>query len=1073
MRLLKLKIRNLASLKGEHEINFKEIQNVSPLFAITGETGAGKSTILNSIALVLYGKVYKTAINQADLVTLGEKDGEAQLIFQVRGKNYLAEWKAKIRNQRTGEYLKKPETIRYIYPIDGDDFDSQKGSPIESVENLLNLDFDQFCKCIILNQGEFARFLSSSFTERKEILEKLYPGEMLESLSRELKNDLDKSQRELNDLEIELETLKGDGGDGSQLIEKRDAVAQNLKTSESWVQRIESLNFHFVSLMDYHKKFQDNKKKSENLKLDVVRETTTYNRILKESQTLTDNYMNLQKEQERELPKLQEFLKSEESLKQWKENHHNLESRRLKMASDEENLVKRLELTKNKIEDLKAKKTDATKEMKHPVESLKTHKKTLDLVFDLAHSRELLIRESGEKDRTLKLHEDQGKALNLEAKALKEKIHLIPQDLTLQLKTLEDKKKQNQALIDSQFKNEVTHLELVSQIKLLKDEEISSKAQKLALEQNLTKLSDELLPIETTLKLQSLLSAVEVCLSHPDTLNSGVCPVCHTNVAAPVWKELQVSVGKNDFTSMKKRQDDLNRNLFKNQEELKLLNIREKVLTESLAKKSAEEAGLKKTLGQKVQPQEQINEEVARLQKQVWDLEALKKDETKILVDLQKARTQYSEARDHIQIVKSKLQTQDETLHAHQLELGTLLPDFETTTILKLKAEMKLLGLYLDIDSQYEKSLQEKTHLDALFTTLDADHKKVQFDLKDLSQKMTKLKDELFAGLKGKKASELIYEMDKKVKDLRDQWTLKEKETKHFELNLKGLQSSIQTLDEHLKEIDLQYSKELHEVRELGRADIPVTKPENSPLIKKLSEFALDTSSSAELFIPFKEFLALEKIFFRNESNTLRMEFSAIVTRHTDWERKQDRVSLLALKRKDLKTKLDRMDRLYDVLGKDELRTFVLSLVEENLILQTNDELQKLCSGRYEIVHQSRRMRMSPDFYILDKFREGGLRKVSTLSGGETFMVSVAMALALAEMTRGQAEIDTLFIDEGFGTLDQESLEDVLYMLQQIQTRGLMVGIISHIKALTQSLQVNLLVNKKSDGTSSLGLQYN
>ena len=147
--------------------------------------------------------------------------------------------------------------------------------------------------------------------------------------------------------------------------------------------------------------------------------------------------------------------------------------------------------------------------------------------------------------------------------------------------------------------------------------------------------------------------------------------------------------------------------------------------------------------------------------------------------------------------------------------------------------------------------------------------------------------------------------------------------------------------------------------------------------------------------------------------------------------------------------------------------------MEENLILQTNDELQKLCSGRYEIVHQSRRMRMSPDFYILDKFREGGLRKVSTLSGGETFMVSVAMALALAEMTRGQAEIDTLFIDEGFGTLDQESLEDVLYMLQQIQTRGLMVGIISHIKALTQSLQVNLLVNKKSDGTSSLGLQYN
>ena len=155
-----------------------------------------------------------------------------------------------------------------------------------------------------------------------------------------------------------------------------------------------------------------------------------------------------------------------------------------------------------------------------------------------------------------------------------------------------------------------------------------------------------------------------------------------------------------------------------------------------------------------------------------------------------------------------------------------------------------------------------------------------------------------------------------------------------------------------------------------------------------------------------------------------------------------------------------------------QLRTFVLSLVEENLIIETNQELQRLCQGRYEIVHQSRRLK-NPDFYILDKYREGGLRKVSTLSGGETFMVSLAMALALAEMTRGQAEIDSLFIDEGFGTLDQDSLEDVLEMLNQIQTRGLMVGIISHIKPLTNSLPVNLILNKKQDGTSTVKLQYN
>jgi exonuclease SbcC len=203
------------------------------------------------------------------------------------------------------------------------------------------------------------------------------------------------------------------------------------------------------------------------------------------------------------------------------------------------------------------------------------------------------------------------------------------------------------------------------------------------------------------------------------------------------------------------------------------------------------------------------------------------------------------------------------------------------------------------------------------------------------------------------------------------------------------------------------------------------------------------------------------------------MDLATVNAAISEWEKVQDKISLLNLKLIDLTKALHRKERLYEVLGKDELRTFVLALVEESLIHQTNEELQKLCQGRYEIVHQTKAMKMSPEFYILDKYRQGGKRKVSTLSGGETFMVSLAMALGLAEMTRGQAEIDSLFIDEGFGTLDQDSLEDVLNMFQQIQTRGLMVGVISHIKALTGAIPVNLNLRKRSDGTSSLEVFHN
>src|SRR5690606_29795949 len=189
MRLLRLKLRNIASLKGEHEINFKEIQNASPLFAITGETVSGKSSILNSIGLALYGEIYKKSVNQIDVVTLGEKEGEIQLIFQVKGKSYLADWRVRVLKQNGEPYAITPSPVRTLYQLEGTDFSSPKTATKTTASELLNLDFDQFSRCIILNQGEFAKFLTSTFKERKDILEKLYPGELLDSLSRELESE--------------------------------------------------------------------------------------------------------------------------------------------------------------------------------------------------------------------------------------------------------------------------------------------------------------------------------------------------------------------------------------------------------------------------------------------------------------------------------------------------------------------------------------------------------------------------------------------------------------------------------------------------------------------------------------------------------------------------------------------------------------------------------------------------------------------------------------------------------------------------------------------------------------------
>jgi len=144
MRLIRLKIRNIASLKGEHEIDFLEIQKESPHFAITGETGSGKSTILNCIGLALYGQIYKKNVTQPDVVTLGEKEGSIELIFQVKGKFYLSDWRIRVRKQNGEPYSTPQSAVRNLYTIEGTDFSSPKTIATTNVTELLNLDFDQF-----------------------------------------------------------------------------------------------------------------------------------------------------------------------------------------------------------------------------------------------------------------------------------------------------------------------------------------------------------------------------------------------------------------------------------------------------------------------------------------------------------------------------------------------------------------------------------------------------------------------------------------------------------------------------------------------------------------------------------------------------------------------------------------------------------------------------------------------------------------------------------------------------------------------------------------------------------------
>jgi len=134
-----------------------------------------------------------------------------------------------------------------------------------------------------------------------------------------------------------------------------------------------------------------------------------------------------------------------------------------------------------------------------------------------------------------------------------------------------------------------------------------------------------------------------------------------------------------------------------------------------------------------------------------------------------------------------------------------------------------------------------------------------------------------------------------------------------------------------------------------------------------------------------------------------------------------------------------------------------------DLVQGANDLLSQLSNGGYSLDSDD-----SGDFSIIDHRNADEKRSVSTLSGGETFLVSLALALSLAETlaAKGGSGLDAIILDEGFGTLDDDSLDTVASVLEELTGRGLMVGVITHVKELAARAPVRYVVTREPTGAT-------
>ncbi len=174
MKIIGIKFQNLNSLKGIHEIRFdKPPFNGNSLFAITGSTGAGKTTILDAITVALYGRVHRHTKNANESMTRHTNESFSEVEFEVQNNIYRSRWEQKRAGKRAANEFLSPK-MELSNALTGEIIASHPLVKVQQeIIDVCGLDYNQFLRSVVLSQGDFTRFLKASESERSELLEKL------------------------------------------------------------------------------------------------------------------------------------------------------------------------------------------------------------------------------------------------------------------------------------------------------------------------------------------------------------------------------------------------------------------------------------------------------------------------------------------------------------------------------------------------------------------------------------------------------------------------------------------------------------------------------------------------------------------------------------------------------------------------------------------------------------------------------------------------------------------------------------------------------------------------------------
>ena len=1056
-----------------------------------------------------------------NILTRGKKEGYSKLTFLANnGSIYRTEWHVRFQRVR----YENAKTALYKITRNGEEI-SEETADWNELPNIIGLDYDQFLRTVLIAQGSFANFLTAKENERYELLEKLIGcEETYTNIATEIKKAKDQATDTYNQMAASVEAVKQNLLNDEELIQLQEEIARLEKAEKELDSQLKAISKDLQWFEENDKQInqiatcQTDMEQATNaikemqaqiLRLQLHDEVQPAVNLLQEVERQTQSIH----EQEGNILKAEANIKSQESAID--ESEKTLASLEEAVSKAQEQLEKALPV----IAEARALKT----KMEAAMPNLKEKKEALELA---QKENQTALKDVEENARNIKKWEAETEKANLALKTTKEEIAKQKQVLHEATQTAEqtweteknkttgqniEELQNSKTVADRKLQDVqqaikvVAHLDAATAEKQKNEERILVLGKRnTEIDEALGKLTIEALTQETlTLRKAYTLMVSEKWEIHRANLTEGKpCPLCGSTTHPYHTDNRQFEEATTELSQLLKAKEDL----------LKLQQIQEKNLSGERKQNDGEVQTLQKQ-------QEKLSGEIASYEEEWKALIAqypkIPKAEAELKSLLPIYENKAKDASSKLSLF-NKIQKEIERLTqlkdkavkdeaAYESKASTILNEVQenTSTCATKLAEQKALTTNLASQQKskkeaYEKALQTWNSARKEMEEWKAQYKQIlNGEEPDAAeQRLTAVKDE--ATKAADKQNENINKLKAELANSKGSHQTMLSQNKTMKENQQAKE----------KELDLwieEYNKQLEE-KSIERKDFEETDSKEKGIEERSIEPRfIDRNTIREMLHSAEDWNAIRREKDEKEkavasttalyqsaekAHQQHLEHQPAQTRDTlltiqqEYQERSQRNELIAAKarmqnhQEAMKLLGDKAEALKlvtqekddwtaitDAIGTDgkTLRKIAQCYTLSFLIAHANQEIRKF-NSRYEL----QQVKHSLGIRVIDHDRADDIRDTTSLSGGETFIVSLGLALGLSALSSRNISFENLFIDEGFGTLDPDTLATVIDSLAMLQSsQGKKVGVISHTDTMSERITTQIRIIKNGNSGSS------